>query len=113
MPTIDGIQGQHLHFLFFARSSNGTTNSTITLNGGSNENYLGIVYDPGYQGCAASCLVKLNGSAAAQGGAPFLTGQIIADNAYIGGNSNVEVFYRPCDPSIQSCGTGPGSGLVE
>jgi hypothetical protein len=109
MPTIGSFQGQHLHFLFFARSAS----SGITLNGGGTQSFFGILYDPGAEGCMKACQVQLNGSASGGGGPPFVTGQIVADNAKISGSATVEVFYRPCDPTVQACGSGPGSGLVQ
>ena len=108
MPTSGNYQGQHLHFLIFDRN----TNSPTTLNGGGQQSFFGILYAPGSQGCG-NCLMTLNGSSSGGGGPPFVMGQIIADTAQFKGTATVEVFYRPCDPKIRPCGSGPGSGLVE
>jgi hypothetical protein len=109
MPAGSTYQGQHLHFLVFARNAR----SSVTLNGGGTQSFFGILYSPGAQGCGHTCQMVLNGSASGGGGPPFVTGQIVANNAKITGHATVEVFYRPCDPTIASCGSGPGSGLVE
>jgi hypothetical protein len=42
-----------------------------------------------------------------------MSGQMIADNAQFNGTASPELFYRPCDPTVQACGSGPGSGLVQ
>jgi hypothetical protein len=109
MPTTGNYQGQHLHFLVFARNAG----SSVSLQGGGTQSFWGILYSPGAQGCGNTCQLVLNGSASGGGGPPFVMGQIVANNAKITGHSTVEVFYRPCDPTVAACGSGPGSGLVE
>ncbi len=107
---------QHMHFLVFARS--GT--SVIKLVGSSNQNYWGIVYNPGdptaygTSGCGttpSNCTIAIGGSAGTDG-PPMMVGQVVGDNFGYSGSAVVELFYRPCSPK-DFCLAGPGSGLVQ
>src|SRR5947209_4690677 len=104
------IQGQHLHFMFFARNNNATpddTNLDMSLNGDSSENFTGIVYDP-------KSTLTLNGNGGAgSNGPPWIEGQIVAWDGTFSGNSTVDVVYRPCAPGSPPCGNGPGTALVQ
>lgn len=103
-------QDQHLHFLVFDRSAN----SAVSLGGGTEQNFFGIVYDwAGVDGCGNLCTVSLSGSSGGANGPPLLLGQVIADNFSVSGSATAEVYYRPCDPSLNQCSDGPGSGLVQ
>jgi hypothetical protein len=104
---------QHLLFLIWERNPN----ATITLAGGSGQNWWGIIYNPGNGAptpCSNpnQCSVTLTGNSGGFDGPPMLAGQVIADNVSISGAATVEVFYRPC-PTTSTCDTGPGTGLVE
>jgi hypothetical protein len=125
------IQHQHLHFLLFSKNSDltggNTVGSAFNLTGGGQENWWGILHTfPTYSGypnppavtdalsatgtdACSGCSISAGGNAAASpNGPPFLTGQIIADSASIGGNATVEVFNRP-----SGAPNGPGSSLVQ
>jgi hypothetical protein len=106
--------GQHLHFLFWTRSSY----NSINLNGGGTENWWGIIYDPGNYatggGCANSCVVAMQGGAGGTGlGPPLLVGQVIADNINFNGSANFEIFYRSCKKNGNACQYGTGTSLVQ
>jgi hypothetical protein len=124
-PTLTDVNGnpksepsQHLHFLVFARSST----TTINFGGTGDQEWWGILYNPGSPplptagnaGCGTSCQITLAGnlSSTTPTGPPMLIGQMIADNIKFTGNATAMVFYRPCTLS-GSCGTGPGSKLVQ
>jgi hypothetical protein len=106
------LVGQHLHFLIFA-PYNGTSYSSISLNGTGLQNWWGIVYNPGAAGCGATCNVSINGSGGGGKGPPLLSGQVIADNATFSGNAAFEIFYSPCRPDGDVCAIGYGTSLVE
>ncbi|HEX6508223.1 MAG TPA: pilus assembly protein TadG-related protein [Chloroflexota bacterium] len=106
------LVGQHLHFLIYA-PYNGTSYTSISLNGTGLQNWWGIVYDPGQPGCGTSCTVSINGSGGGGKGPPLLSGQVIADNASFSGNAAFEIFYSPCRPDGDVCSIGYGTSLVE
>jgi len=98
----------HLHFLVFDRNAN----SAISFGGSTGSMYIGTMYAPGSSGCGNSCQISLSGTAGGVG-PPLFAGQIIADNVSFGGNSTVNLIYRPCSASSGNCGYGPGVTLVE
>jgi len=122
---------QHLHFLLLSKNDNIAGNNAFgaafTLTGGGQQNFIGILHTfptyPGYpdppsavtdctpQGAATSCSnnsVSAGGGSGGSNGPPFLSGQIIADNVKISGNTLVEVFNRP-----GGAPNSPGSSLVQ
>lgn len=113
----------HLQFLLFA---DGATCNSISISGNSYQMWWGSIHNfpqsyAGYPGAPTSsysgCSVTFSGNMGAQngpggttlsGGPPTLEGQVIADNASLGGSSTIEIFYRQSGTTI-----GPGSTLVE
>jgi hypothetical protein len=107
---------QHLHFLVFARNGN----TAITLAGSGQQNWWGIIYNPGdptqqnVSGCSNrnKCSITLTGTSGGVTGPPMMIGQVVGDNLSYSGSATAELFYRPCSPS-SLCLSGAGSGLVE
>ena len=106
------LVGQHLHFLVYA-PYNGSSYSSVSLNGTGLQNWWGIIYNPGAAGCGAACTVSINGSGGGGKGPPLLSGQVIADNATFSGSAAFEIFYSPCRPDGDVCSIGYGTSLVE
>jgi hypothetical protein len=107
---------QHLHFFVFARDGN----ALITLAGSGQQNWWGILYNPGsatqynVSGCSNrnKCSITLTGTSGGNNGPPMMIGQVVGDNMSYSGSATAELFYRPCSPS-SLCLSGAGSGLVE
>lgn len=90
---------QHLHFLFYIQGGN------VSQNGTGNENFYGIMYAPNSN-------VSLSGNSGGSG-PPWLTGQLIANTEDFSGDSTITIQYRPCGPGSTTCGSGPGTALIQ
>jgi Putative Flp pilus-assembly TadE/G-like len=94
-------RGQHLHFAIFSRSF-----SLGKLNGNQGQSFIGIWYVP-------KSTIDITGAGSANGGIPFITGQIVSWDIAFSGNGAVDLIYRPCDDKADPCASGLGTELIQ
>lgn len=94
-------RGQHLHFALFSR-----TFTLGKLNGNQGQSFVGVWYIP-------KSTMDVTGAGSANGGIPFITGQIVAYDMTFSGNGAVDLIYRPCNDKADPCASGLGTQLIQ
>lgn len=106
-PGEMGGVGQHVHFFIFDRSQpKSPSTSGIKLAGNQGQAFDGIFYTPHE-------LADLTGAGSSSGGPPWILGQIVAWDIKFGGNSAMDLVYRPCNDTEDPCTTGLGTQLIQ